>query len=556
MTWAAGRCTPNTPRPVQPCPPMACRHASAAHSLPRTQWLQYIGGGDWWAQHIPFERYIAAMLDDPYAYVGSVGFDILTHLLRGEYWMPVNLPLSPQAAPTMPLSLYFVGQSPYWPSRVPEAVRRRILSRVPLDTLQAVCTAALLSDAIAEDDVEQQRWMEAVEKVARKATPPGESPFTLHSTVYPQLARAWPTYSGRLTAVFRSSSGVDRFACAWDDAREREFSARNVDAGEFRTAGYKLPEEVLGVMVSPPPAPPGVGRALRDAAEKIAGKRSHAAFSGSFPSYNSSLQQIQAFEEEWTEKDGIDTLAFPIPYEPPPLDYAFFRVQDDEEAGLGSMVAVLAPSLAARPVLSVRPIADAITKKTRFYAEDAPIGEDTCVQCAIRRRGTETERRRCFAPRTSASTTEVPAVGVLFRCPEVMARLLADVSQTLRSSMRPTQSKAVAYAMSVLQTLRSHSKHSVAQLCRAARWIADSTALRSTLRDWHGVDTSAAWPTDLMSSLQHLRLNSYASIVNLMDPNATRLHSQDAVCPLSFVFAETMLESREGTEVSWKAICT
>jgi len=63
--------------------------------------------------------------------------------------------------------------------------------------------------------------------------PDGESPFTLHSTVYPQLARGWATYSGRtgvfLPAARPGSSGVDRFLCSGQHGNED--SERNVDAG-------------------------------------------------------------------------------------------------------------------------------------------------------------------------------------------------------------------------------------------------------------------------------------------------------------------------------------
>ena len=99
--------------------------------------------------------------------------------------------------------------------------------------------------------------MHAVRNAAGDTAPDGESPFTIHSTVYAQLARGWPKYSGNRSAVFspaanEGSSGTDRFVCS-DAKQASEGSQSNVDAGEFRTAGYKSPAEVEAVMISPTP---------------------------------------------------------------------------------------------------------------------------------------------------------------------------------------------------------------------------------------------------------------------------------------------------------------
>ena len=117
--------------------------------------------------------------------------------------------------------------------------------------------------------------MHAVRNAAGDTAPDGESPFTIHSTVYAQLARGWPKYSGNRSAVFspaanEGSSGTDRFVCS-DAKQASEGSQSNVDAGEFRTAGYKSPAEVEAVMISPTPIHPGVGR-------RLAKDRSEAAF--------------------------------------------------------------------------------------------------------------------------------------------------------------------------------------------------------------------------------------------------------------------------------------
>ena len=246
--------------------------------------------------------------------------------------------------------------SPLWKEALPHVLRERLNRAGTLGAEEAVCAAMLYSDAIAEDETEQDRWMAAVTKAAGNAAPDAETPFMLHSTVYAQLARGWPKYSGNLTIVFSSanapgSSGVDRFVCSADRKGSEEFSERNIDAGELTTVGYKTPSEVEAVMVSPPSAHPGVGRRLgkRQPVFSRQGDGSEASFRATFPSFNMSFDQIDDFEEAWVEKK-TDALQYPMPFDPPTLQSAFFRVRNTAHKrgaaeSVGSMVAVLAPLL-------------------------------------------------------------------------------------------------------------------------------------------------------------------------------------------------------------------
>jgi hypothetical protein len=144
-------CLQRSTRPVPPCKETDAQCRSA-----RADWPQYVGFGDWWASHVSLERLVAAMLDDPFAHVGSVGFDILERLMRGEArWLPTNLPGQGQPNATAALSLSFVLRSPVASVLLP-AIRARLLNGGPfLGAEEAACAAALLSDAIAADAAEQ-----------------------------------------------------------------------------------------------------------------------------------------------------------------------------------------------------------------------------------------------------------------------------------------------------------------------------------------------------------------------------------------------------------------
>jgi len=136
----------------------------------RGRWPQYVGFGDWWASHVPVERMVAAMLDDPLAHIGSLGFDIVERLVRGEAeWLPTNLPDSLPANASRALTLDFVRASS---GGLPWPILQRLGDRATAFTPdEAVCVAALLSDTIAGDGRETERWMEAVSYAARGAVP-------------------------------------------------------------------------------------------------------------------------------------------------------------------------------------------------------------------------------------------------------------------------------------------------------------------------------------------------------------------------------------------------
>lgn len=230
-------CLQGSTRPVPTCTETDAQCRSA-----RADWPQYVGFGDWWASHMPLERLVAAMLDDPFAHVGSVGFDILERLLRGEArWLPTNLPGPGLPNATAGLSLAFVLRSPA-ASVLPPAVAAMLAGGgLFLEAEEAACVAALLSDAIAADAAEQARWTRAIYGAASGNLPDAESAFKIHSTVYSQLARGWATYAGNRTGIFLAasrpgSSGTDRFLCSGRGGQEQ--SARNVDAGaRGRAAG-------------------------------------------------------------------------------------------------------------------------------------------------------------------------------------------------------------------------------------------------------------------------------------------------------------------------------
>lgn len=486
-------CWPITSRPTPPCVDARCGQA-------RKDWPQYIGNGDWWASHVPLERMVAAMLDDPFAHIGSVGFDALERLLRGEaQWLPANLPDGEPADPHLALTLAFANSS-VWREALPYSLRQRLgegsTPPQPLSPEEAVCAAALLSDAISMDAAEQRRWMEAVRAAGRHAMPDGEHPFKLHSTVYPQLARSWPIYSGNLTAVFSPagephSSGMDRFACSGESGNED--SDRNVDAGEIQTAGYKTPLELDGVLVSPPPAHPGVGR-------RLASKR-RPAFEAEFPSSNSSFDEIRNFEREWSHHDRFP---FPMPYKPKPVDTALFRLR----SGRHSVVAVLAPFLLPEKVFGI--LRD--PERRRFLVSNSPLQEDAaCAEC--------TRGQRCFAPRPAPSASVVPVAAVLFRCglraAAVLGALDAPSAQAFQDALRRVE---------------SHSKLDHARACAALRALgsmgveAPSTAPQ--LSNGGGV-------TRLLDGLRQVRLRAPDSLINLQNGSARNLQKLDAVCSLS-----------------------
>ena len=124
-------------------------------------------------------------------------------------------------------------------------------------------------------------------------------------------------YSGYLTAVspmlalrVHRSRSLHVRATQIED----EHSDRNVDAGEFKTAAFKSPHEVEGVMISPPPAHPGMGRQLTNGPNAET-------FRAAFPTLNSSYADVSNFEKRWSKKDIFQ---FPMPFEPAPLTSALF----------------------------------------------------------------------------------------------------------------------------------------------------------------------------------------------------------------------------------------
>ena len=504
-------CVPRSARRAAPC------GGNAGAGCSRRDWLQYAGLGDWWMQHIAFETLVAAMLDDPFSYIGSLGFDILVRLLSGSIdWRPEGLPRGPSAdvrPGATSLNLSFATRSVHWKASLPHALRERIESaHGGLSPEEAVCAAALLSDAISEDKGEQARWMKEIAiKIARGAVPDGESPFTIHSTVYAQLARGWPKYSGNLTAIFSSaaedlSSGTDRFACSESKSVVGEASERNIDAGEFKTSGYKSPTEVEAVMVSPPSAHPGMGRRLRQHSHHISvlADRSEAAFRAAFPTFTTRFEQIEDFE--WTWAPNVDTMPYPMPLNPPPLEHAFFRVRESlpsQSAGqsrksIGSMVAVLAPLLLHDKVASIQMISTS-AGQPQFLASNAPIGPDVCTECGI--------RRRCFAPKTPPSTTVVPVVGYLFRC--------SNFTFHLATALEAKQKPSTAWLQSVLGRVRAHSTTDHTRMCRAWQMLGST--------DVNHNHDNAGWPTELMGRLRQLRLRSATA----------KLSNTDAVCSLT-----------------------
>jgi hypothetical protein len=165
-------CVPQSTRHVEPC------GAGEADGCARRDVMQYAGLGDWWVQHTRFESLVAAMLDDPFSHVGSVGFDMLERLLTGNNWRPEALPAT-HGARTGTLNLSFILESPHFAKALPHAVRERIMEGDALRAEEAVCAARLLTDAIAADSKEHERWMEAVIRSAGDATPDAESPFTI-----------------------------------------------------------------------------------------------------------------------------------------------------------------------------------------------------------------------------------------------------------------------------------------------------------------------------------------------------------------------------------------
>lgn len=490
-----------------------------------------------------FDTLIAAMLDDPFAYVGSLGFDILVRLLTGNGpWRPQTLPGEPWDVGS--LDLTFAKQSPQWHETLPPDLRNHSLSPE-----EAVCAAVMLSDAIAADPVEQKRWLDAVIRAADHVIPAGESPFTIHTSVYAQLARGWPKYAGNRTVVFSrtadaGSSGTDRFACT--ASKSDEFSARNVDAGEFRTSGYKTPGEVEAVMISASANHAGVGRRRlrqRSSIDK-AGDRTEASFRAAFPSLNSTLDEIDDFEEAWASRDAHgDALAYPLPFDPSPLRSAFFRIRDPAvpigRMGRGSMVAVLAPMLLFGKVSSIQ------THHTRralptFVVADAPIGPDLlCTQCG-------NQGHKCHASQAAPSSTVVPIAGLLFRCSPFTTRIMASLGA--QDKMTPSSLQGI------MERVRAHSSLDHARICEA--WESLDAVPRSQRPAWMLPELSGAqwsafgnegWEADLMARVLQLRLRSSDAVVG----DAMR-SSPDAICSLSLATV-TRHESDHGL---FRAMCS
>ena len=490
------------------------------------------------------------MLDDPFAHIGSVGFDALVRLLRGEAeWKPTRLPTRKDAVTASgALTLAFATMSPRWKEALPHVLRERLNRAGTLGAEEAVCAAMLYSDAIAEDETEQDRWMAAVTKAAGNAAPDAETPFMLHSTVYAQLARGWPKYSGNLTIVFSSanapgSSGVDRFVCSADRKGSEEFSERNIDAGELTTVGYKTPSEVEAVMVSPPSAHPGVGRRLgkRQPVFSRQGDGSEASFRAAFPSFNMSFDQIDDFEEAWVEKK-TDALQYPMPFDPPTLQSAFFRVRNTAHKrgtaeSVGSMVAVLAPLLLPHKVNSIQ-ARPANNGQPRFVVANATMGADACREC-----GRSTNVRRCYAQQTAASTTEVPVVGYLFRCSNSTFQTMESATLTPscgRWSLCPS-------LRSALSRVRAHSKSDHARICRAWEHLRGA-ASEALLKD----AAVPGWPSpEVMARMRRIRLRSPASTVNLHSRNTSSGQPLDVVCGLSL---QTVAYS--GNDAEFAAMCS
>ena len=515
MHWLAsfailGNCIPHVNRTAFPC------ELKGACGSARDGWSQYIGVGDWWASHITVERLVSAMLDDPFAHVGSVAFDIMARLFTGEeHWRPTEFSQTAAALKTAAtgasqtgteLGLAFVKRSPHW-KKVPHQARRRIEANQGLKREEAACAAALLAEVVVSetDGQEQKRWMDAVLHAAGESTPPGESPFTLHSTVYPQLARGWPMYSGYLTAVFTDarspgSSGVDRFMCERRKS-EDEHSDRNVDAGEFKTAAFKSPHEVEGVMISPPPAHPGMGRQLTNGPNAET-------FRAAFPTLNSSYADVSNFEKRWSKKDIFQ---FPMPFEPAPLTSALFRIRHNTlPSHIGSMVAVLAP---LDGVYSVEPAQSG----PGFVAANSPMRRsDRCEVCVP-------SGKRCFSAPAAPSTKLMPVAGMLFRCSRHLSSTFA---------MLEADAHAQEYA-GVIQRIRA-SLPDQARLCCARKLLRD---MHAHTDNQSSVTTAAsresAWPSGLVERLRRLSLPATHSVVNLHAPNKSGTPEADALCSLS-----------------------
>ena len=502
--FATANCVPRVVRNTS-------RHCelSGACATARDDWLQYIGMGDWWASHISLERLVGAMLDDSFSIVGSVGFDVLMRLFMGS--KPALAAAQSNAEQAQDLKLHFVKLSPHW-KKLPHYTRHRIESEGGLSAEEAACAAAFLTEAIvaAENDDEQRKWMEAVMHAAGPGIPPAESPFTLHSSVYPQLVRGWPTYSGNQTAVFTSarspgSSGVDRLTCERRRS-ENEHSNRNVDAGEFKTLGYKSPHEVEGVMVSPPPAHPGVGRRRRLAASTDAQPQ---AFHAAFPTTNSSYEEIASFERRWSKKD---ILQFPMPFEPPALSSAFFRVRHHllPVVGSGSMVAVLAPSEGVRSIQPAR------SGPGFVVSNDAMRESDSCVAC-------QPAGKRCFSEPTDPSEALVPVAGMLFRCSYEMFRTLGMLDGMRLPSQLAAEWKRLE---------RAPAEH--ATLCCASQLLREMHSLTSDqVRVGAGSSPAARWSAELIDRLRRIRLRSPHAVVNLHDPQKSLMPPADSLCALS-----------------------
>ena len=471
------------------CANPACR--------PRNDALQFIGLGDWWQHHVGFEPLIRAMLDDPFAYIGSLGFDLLVRLLMRVPHLPSRLPKGVQN-----ISFGFVAQATHFDSLLPFALHKRLKDGAAgLAVEEATCATALLVDEIASDGDAVKKWMSAVEAVRDKDAVRGETPFTMHSTVYLQLARGFwertvQNPQNERTAVFAAaseadSSGIDRFAC--DGFKDSETSQRNYDAGEFRTWGYKKPSEVEGVLISAA----STGRRL-----------------------------------------GLKDLhATPIIFQPPPLQAAFFRLHHHE-----SFVAVLAPTLLPHAVYGIIPHRQAGAPASFMVANELEaLGPDNvCAPCdSIKHKNV---KRRCYATLTRPSTPMrmVPVVGLLFRCSSPSK---ADLDKPSSGSVQ-----------SMLDRVKARSSFEHARLCRAWDTL-DNTHVHdnSTMKYVHQSGLPL-WPSshihDLVAEAQGFELHSAQTPINLNTGSVSLSQTRDAVCALPL--AVVLRGQRQGVDC-WAA---
>ena len=376
---------------------------------------------------------------------------------------------------------------------------------------------------------------------------------------------------------------------------------------------YKTPDEVEALLMSPSPAFPGVGRRLREAPSRSLPANStsngsleasdsqallHAAalrrqmgwhrlpqFQAEFPTNKSSYVEIGLFEEKWSRRDRFP---FPMPYRPPPLELALFRIREPEatqvalgsksvsqyesaiaDAGngrpathFGSLVVVLLPHLlqspGARPSTpEAEPVLVIVRdpNRLRFLSASKALGTDSrCARC-VDPKG-ESENQRCFAqppmPWLEPSPTIVPVGAILFRCGPHAADVLNN------AVARGFASRAGAAAR--LRLIGNHSAEDLKRTCGAwqvlSRMLTEElqsvgdglasevTGIGPTVSAQLGTPQGTSHPggessasdhklVQLLERLQSVRLNSARTRVDLTGGDGSQIFEPDFVCMLS-----------------------